>query len=272
MDNSFDFTVILHWAGLAGLVLVSLIFLVIALRVNSEWDRAVILRLGRFHRLAGPGFFVMIPFIDSIAGDEAIDMRVSTSEIEVEKAMTKDTVPVRVDAVLFWQVVDAKKAVLEVEDYADSIDVAATTALRDVIGSVGLSTLLSARDSVDAMIQQRVAKRAEAWGIAITGVELRDVSLPDALTDAMSRQAQAERERQARSILADSESEIAQRFVDAAKIYEQSPFAEVAVHLRGMNMLYEGLKEKGALMVVPSSALQSMDLGGIAGLASLKEK
>lgn len=261
-----DFTQPTTYLWLIPLGVVAIAFF-LTFHINDNFDRSVIFRLGRFSRIAGSGLYLTIPFIESVF--ESVDTRVLTDSVNVDKAMTKDTVPVSVEAILFWHVLDTpdavKSATMAVEDYHHSIELSAQTALRDVIGQTNLADLLSNRDMVDAGIATKIASRAAAWGIEVTSVEILDVSLPDELTDAMSRQAQAERERQARVILAQSEVEAAQKFVEAAKTYEQTP---TAIHLRGMNMLYEGLKEKGALMIVPSSALSSMDLGSLAAIGN----
>lgn len=250
-------------APIAAAVIVALLILW-SLQMADAWERAVILRAGKFSRLAGPGVFFIVPAIDNIA--QWIDQRVQTTTFTAEQSLTKDTVPVDVDAVLFWVVWDAQKAALEVASYGQAIAWAAQTALRDIIGTTTLGDLLSNRQAVDAALQKAIDARTTPWGITVQSVEIRDIKIPDLLQDAMSRQAQAERERQARVILGDAERAIAQSFVDAAKMYQGDP---VALHLRAMNMLYEGLKEKGAMIVVPSTAVETMGLGAIAGLTAL---
>jgi len=248
-------------------VIVGIILALLSLasvQVAKAWEKAIVLRLGRFQRLAGPGIFFIIPAFDSIAS--WIDQRVQTSTFVAEQTLTKDTVPVDVDAVLFWVVWDAKKAALEVASYRDAIGWASQTALRDIIGTTFLADLLSNRQAIDANLQQAIDGRSTPWGITVQSVEIRDIKIPENLQDAMSRQAQAERERQARVILGDAERQIAESFLEAAKSYAGNP---VALHLRAMNMLYEGLKERGAMIVVPSTAVETMGLGAIAGLASL---
>ena len=230
----------------------------------NPWEKAIVLRAGRFRGLAGPGLFGIVPIVDSVA--MWIDQRVQTSTFSAEETLTKDTVPVDVDAVLFWVVWDAQKAALEVTSYIQAIEWAAQTALRDIIGTTTLADLLSNRQMVDEFLQKSIDARTTPWGITVNSVEIRDIKIPDSLQDAMSRQAQAERESQARTILGNAESLIAQSFVDAAAKYQGNP---VALHLRAMNMLYEGLKEKGALIVVPSTAVETMGLGAISGLSSL---
>ena len=235
-----------------------------AIQIANEWDRAVILRLGHFHALRGPGLFFIIPIIDTIPF--WIDIRVITSAFKAEKTLTKDTVPVDVDAVLFWKVIDSKKAALEVADYVSAIGWASQTALRDVIGKTMLSDMLEGRSKISNELKIIIDERTEPWGIQVISVEVKDVLIPPALEDAMSMQAQAERERQARVILGDSERQVAEKFGEAAKTYLNNP---VALHLRAMNMLYEGLKENATIVVVPSSALESMQLGGLTGKQAL---
>jgi regulator of protease activity HflC (stomatin/prohibitin superfamily) len=235
-----------------------------AIRVADQWDRAVILRLGQFRALKGPGLFFIIPVIDSIP--YWIDTRVITSGFKAEKTLTKDTVPVDVDAVLFWKVVDPKKAALDVADYQSAISWASQTALRDVIGKTMLSDMLEGRDKISSLLQKIIDERTEPWGINVISVEVKDVLIPSGLEDAMSMQAQAERERQARVILGDAERQIAEKFAEAGKSYEGNP---VAFHLRAMNMLYEGLKENATIVIVPSTAVESMQLGGLAGMLTM---
>jgi regulator of protease activity HflC (stomatin/prohibitin superfamily) len=235
-----------------------------SIRVADQWDRAVILRLGKFHALKGPGLFFLIPVVDSIP--YWIDIRVITTGFKAEKTLTKDTVPVDVDAVLFWKVVDPKKAALDVADYQSAIGWASQTALRDVIGKTMLSDMLEGRDKISSLLQKIIDERTEPWGITVISVEVKDVLIPSGLEDAMSMQAQAERERQARVILGDAERQIAEKFAEAGKHYENNP---VAFHLRAMNMLYEGLKTNSTIVIVPSTAVESMQLGGLAGMTAL---
>ncbi len=235
-----------------------------AIKVAAQWERAVVLRLGRFRALNGPGLFAIIPFIDNIA--YWIDTRVITTAFKAEKTLTKDTVPVDVDAVLFWKVVDPKKAALDVADYVSAISWASQTALRDVIGKTQLADMLEGRDKISSVLQRIIDARIEPWGIDVIAVEVRDVLIPASLEDAMSMQAQAERERQARVILGDSERQVAEKFGEAAKTYAHDP---IALHLRAMNMLYEGLKENSTIVIVPSTAIESMQLGGLSGLTAL---
>ena len=235
-----------------------------AIKVADQWDRSVILRLGRFHALKGPGLFFIIPVVDNIP--YWIDTRVIPTSFKAEKTLTKDTVPVDVDAVLFWQVIDPKKAALDVADYQSAISWASQTALRDVIGKTMLSDMLEGREKISSELQKIIDERTEPWGIKVISVEVKDVLIPPALEDAMSMQAQAERERQARVILGDSERQVAEKFGEAAKTYINNP---TALHLRAMNMLYEGLKQNSTIVIVPSSAVESMELGGLAGLTAL---
>ncbi len=238
-----------------------------SIRMVAQWQRAVVLRLGKFGGLRGPGLFFMTPLVETVTS--VIDLRTISSTFRAEQTITADTVPVDVDAVLFWRVFDPEKAVLEVAQYDQAVGWAAQTALRDVIGRSTLADVLSGREKVDAVLKQIIDSRTEPWGVRVESVEIRDVIIPSALQDAMSRQAQAERERQARIILSESETQIASKFMEAAKMYEQSP---VALHLRAMNMLYEGMKDKGSLIIVPSSALETMNLGGGVNYASLKNQ
>ena len=236
-----------------------------SVKVADQWERVVVLRLGRFHRLAGPGLFFIIPILDTVA--YRIDIRVITSTFKAEKTLTRDTVPVDVDAVLFWKVVDPKMAALDVADYVSAINWASQTALRDVIGKTMLADMLEGRDKMSADLQRIIDTRAEPWGVNVISVEVKDVLIPAALQDAMSMQAQAERERQARVILGDSERQVAQKFVEAAETYADNPNA---FHLRAMNMLYEGLKRSNAtIVIVPSTAVETMQLGGAPTMATV---
>jgi regulator of protease activity HflC (stomatin/prohibitin superfamily) len=235
-----------------------------SIQIADQWDKVVILRLGHFHALKGPGLFFIIPVIDTIP--YWIDTRVITTGFKAEKTLTKDTVPVDVDAVLFWKVVDPKQAALAVSDYQSAISWASQTALRDVIGKTMLSDMLEGRDKISNVLQTIIDQRTEPWGIKVISVEVKDVLIPSGLENAMSMQAQAERERQARVILGDAERQIAEKFAEAAKSYEGNP---IAFHLRAMNMLYEGLKENSTIVIVPSTAVESMQLGGLAGMTAL---
>ena len=256
-------------AGTGTMVIGVITFLVAivvsyAIKIADQWEKAVVLRLGRFQSLRGPGIFFIIPIVDSVA--YWIDTRVITTSFTAEKTLTKDTVPVDVDAVLFWKVLDAKKAALEIAEYKNAINWASQTALRDVIGKTMLSEMLEGRDKMSVQLQKIIDDRTEPWGINVISVEVKDVLIPSSLQDAMSMQAQAERERQARVILGDSERQVAEKFGEAAKTYHNDP---VALHLRAMNMLYEGLKTNSTIVIVPSTALETMQLGGLAGMTAL---
>ena len=247
-------------------VLIASLFGLFSLKVADQWEKGVVLRLGRFRGLRGPGVFWVIPIVDRVA--VWIDHRVMVTPFSAEKTLTKDTVPVDVDAVLFWLVWDAEKAALEVENYRAAIAWAAQTALREVIGQMSLADILVGRARMDQDLQRIIDERTTPWGVTVQSVEIRDVVIPQDLEDAMSRQAQAERERQARVILGESEKQIAQSFADASVAYRDNP---TALHLRAMNMLFEGLKEKGALVIVPSSAVDTMNLGGLSGMVALAQ-
>jgi len=242
------------------------IYVLLALKVAKEWERAVVLRLGKFDRLNGPGMFFIVPLIEGIA--QVVDMRIRATDFASESTLTKDTVPVNVDAICFWMVWDAKKAILEVQDYFVAIVLSAQTALRDIIGTHELADMLTHRGELGNRLREVLDEKTNPWGVTVQSVEIRDIIIPKELEDAMSKQAQAERERQARIILGTAETEIAEKFAQAAKQYESNPGA---MHLRGMNMLFEGLKEKGSMIIVPSSALETMNLGAIGGLAALSQ-
>ncbi len=255
------------WMVAYTLVLLAIAFsLLLGVQVARQWEKAVVLRLGKFKGLRGPGVFMLLPIIDSASS--WIDHRVMVTPFSAEKTLTSDTVPVDVDAVLFWVVWDAEKAALEVEDYRSAIAWAAQTALREVIGQKALAEILIGRAMMDAELQKIIDERTTPWGITVQSVEIRDVIIPQVLEDAMSRQAQAERERQARVILGESEMQIAHSFAEASQAYQNNP---TALHLRAMNMLFEGLKEKGALVIVPSSAVDTMNLGGISGMVAMAQ-
>src|SRR5258706_1495994 len=236
-------------------------------QIAAQWERAVVLRLGRFVGLRGPGLFWILPFADRLSS--WVDQRTITTSFAAEQTLTSDTVPVSVDAVLFWMVHDVQKAALEVQDYAQAVSWAAQTALRDIIGRTELTDLLRGREKNETELQQLIDQRCNPWGVTVSSVEMRDVVIPGALQDAMSREAQAAREKQARIILGEAEREIAHSFSEAAKMYHGDP---TALHLRAMNMLSEWLKEKGALMLVPSSAVESMGMGGLMGAAALQQQ
>lgn len=255
-------------ASVNTIVIFTLIGILVAwsTKVANQWNRAVILRLGKFQSLKGPGLFFIIPIIDYIP--YWIDIRVISTSFKAEKTLTKDTVPVDVDAVLFWKVIDPKKAALDVADYYSAISWASQTALRDVIGKTMLADMLEGRDKISSLLQTIIDERTEPWGITVISVEVKDVLIPQGLEAAMSMQAQAERERQARVILGDSERQIAEMFNEASKSYIDNP---TAFHLRAMNMLYEGLKTNSTIVIVPSTAVESMGLGGLTGTIALTD-
>ncbi|MBN1805083.1 MAG: slipin family protein [Sedimentisphaerales bacterium] len=236
------------------------------IKIADQWERAIVLRLGKFRALKGPGPFFIIPIIETVA--RSVDMRIRSTDFSSESTLTKDTVPVNVDAICFWMVWDAKKAILEVENFYLAIVLSAQTALRDIIGTHELADLLTHREKLGKRLQEILDEKTNPWGITVQSVEIRDIIIPKDLEDAMSKQAQAERERQARIILGTAETEIAEKFAQAAKQYESNPGA---MHLRGMNMLFEGLKEKGSMIIVPSSALETMNLGAIGGMAAMSQ-
>ena len=250
---------------IALIILIAL--LALSIKIVNQWERVVLLYLGRFVGIRGPGLVIIIPFLNTIP--VTIDTRVITTSFNAEETLTKDTVPVNVDAVLFWQVFDVQKAALEVQTYKDSVLLAAQTALRDVIGKTMLADMLAGREMIDTELQKTIQRRIDGWGINVLSVEIRDVVIPVNLQNAMSMQAQAERERQARVILGDSERQIAKSFEDASKTYEGNP---TALHLRGMNMLYEGLKTNNSVLIlVPSSVLNTMGLGDTTGIIALAQ-
>ena len=265
----------LFWLGLhqiaigitVGIILIVLGWLMAsAVHVADQWEKAVVLRLGKFKALAGPGVFTIIPFVDTVP--TWIDQRIITTKFVAEQTLTKDTVPVNVDAVLFWMVWDAEKAALEVVDYESSVSWAAQTALRDLIGRTMLEDLLSSREDIDNQLKQMMDERTEPWGITIQNVQIRDISIPRSLEDAMSRAAQAERERDARAILGQAEQQIADSFVTAAELYAKHP---AALQLRALNILYEGLKEKASMIVVPSSLADAANLGSLLGTVAAEK-
>ena len=236
-------------------------------KVAQQWEKAIILRLGKYTAMKGPGLFWVVPLIDQVSS--WIDQRVITTSFAAEQTLTSDTVPVNVDAVLFWMVYDPEKAALEVQQYKEAVSWAAQTALRDIIGRTSLTDLLRGREKIEEQLQELIDQRCNPWGVSVQSVEMRDVIIPDSLQDAMSREAQAGREKQARIILGQAEVEIAKLFKEASVSYHDNP---TALHLRAMNMLYEGLKEKGALMLVPSTAVESMGMGGLMGAAALRQE
>jgi regulator of protease activity HflC (stomatin/prohibitin superfamily) len=240
------------------------LFFLFAIKVADQWQKAAVLRLGRYTGLRGPGMFFIIPVIDSIS--QYVDQRVRVTDVKAESALTRDTVPVNVDAIVFWLVWNAEKSILEVTDFDQAITMSAQTALRESIGRHDLAQMITEREMLGKELQRILDEKTNPWGITVQSVEIRDVHIPQALEDAMSRQAQAERERQARIILGTAETEISSKFAEASMMYVNNP---VALHLRAMNMLYEAIKEKGAMVIVPSSAVETMGLGGLLGTASL---
>jgi regulator of protease activity HflC (stomatin/prohibitin superfamily) len=252
--------------GLVGILWFIALYVLFALKVANQWEKMIILRLGKFKGLKGPGAFWITPVVETVA--KVIDHRVMVTPFNAEKTLTRDTVPVDVDAVLFWLVWDAEKAALKVENYREAIAWAAQTALREIIGQMNLADILVGRARMDDDLQRIIDERTTPWGVTVQSVEIRDIIIPKGLEDAMSRQAQAERERQARVILGESEKQIAHSFAEAAVAYANNP---TALHLRAMNMLFEGLKDRGALVIVPSSAVETMNLGAISGLAALSQ-
>jgi regulator of protease activity HflC (stomatin/prohibitin superfamily) len=243
------------------------IILSLSPKVAQQWEKAIVLRLGKYVAMKGPGLFWVVPLIDSVS--TWIDQRVITTSFAAEQTLTSDTVPVNVDAVLFWMVYDPEKAALEVQQYKEAVSWAAQTALRDIIGRTSLTDLLRGREKIEEQLQDLIDTRCNPWGVSVQSVEMRDVIIPDTLQDAMSREAQAGREKQARIILGQAEVEIAKLFKEASVSYHENP---TALHLRAMNMLYEGLKEKGALMLVPSTAVESMGMGGLLGAAAMRQQ
>jgi regulator of protease activity HflC (stomatin/prohibitin superfamily) len=243
------------------------VYLLFAIRVAKQWEKAAIFRLGRYTGLRGPGLFVIVPILDSVS--RMVDQRVRVSDVSAESALTRDTVPVNVDAIVFWMVWNAEKCLLEVEDFYDAIRRSAQTALRESIGRHELAQMITERETLGHELQRILDEKTNPWGITIQSVEIRDVHIPAALEDAMSRQAQAERERQARIILGTAETEIAAKFAEASNFYANNP---TALHLRAMNMLYEAIKEKGSMVVVPSTAVETMGLGGMMGTVALAKQ
>ncbi len=235
-----------------------------AVKVINQWEKAALLRLGKYAGLRGPGMFWIIPVIDSLS--TYVDQRIRVTDVSAESALTRDTVPVNVDAIVFWVVWNAEKSILEVANFVEAVTLGAQTALRECIGRHELAQLLTERETLGNALQKVLDEKTNPWGITVQSVEIRDVKIPQALEDAMSRQAQAERERQARIILGDAETQISNKFAEAAKVYQENP---VALHLRAMNMLYEAIKEKGSMVIVPSSAVETMGLGGMLATTSL---
>jgi len=250
-----------YWA--AGSLAVVAFLIPQTILIADQWERAVVLRLGRLQAIRGPGLFVIVPFIDAVAS--WLDQRIQTTEINAEKALSKDTVPVNIDAVVFWQIHDPQRAALEITDYRQAITQVAQTSLREIVGSSLLSTLLSERKAGDQLLREEIGRKTAEWGVSVLSVEIRDIGVPPALQDAMSRQAQAEREKLARVLLGQAEQEIAQKFVEAADIYARSP---AALQLRAMNIIYETTKERGATILIPTAMVDSMNPAGALGVVS----
>ncbi len=259
-------TVLDRQAPFFAALLVGVYFL-FAIQVAKQWEKAAVLRFGRYRGMRGPGMFLIVPVVDTVS--RYIDQRVRVTDVRAESALTRDTVPVNVDAIVFWLVWDAEKCILEVQNFVDAITLSAQTALRESIGRHELAQMITERETLGQELQRILDAKTNPWGITVHSVEIRDVHIPQALEDAMSRQAQAERERQARIILGTAETEISDKFSQAAQVYQESP---VALHLRAMNMLYEAIKEKGAMVVVPSSAVETMGLGGLLGTTALSKQ
>jgi regulator of protease activity HflC (stomatin/prohibitin superfamily) len=247
---------------IAGLVIGT--YLLFSIKVADQWEKVAVLRLGRFIGLRGPGMFHIIPIVDRLS--RYVDQRVRVASVTAESTLTRDTVPVNVDAIVFWLVWNAEKSILEVEDFVQAITMSAQTGLRESIGRHELAQMITERESLGRELQRILDEKTNPWGITVQSVEIRDVRIPQALEDAMSRQAQAERERQARNILGQAETEISEKFSQAALTYQNNP---VALHLRAMNMLYEAIKERGSMVIVPSSAVETMGLGGTLATAAL---
>ena len=250
------------WFALGG-VLVGL-YLLFAIKVAKQWEKVAVLRLGRYAGLRGPGMFHIIPIIETTS--KFVDQRIRVTDVTAESALTRDTVPVNVDAIVFWVVWNAEKSILEVEDYQTAVTLGAQTALRESIGRHELAQMITEREVLGKELQRILDDKTNGWGITVQSVEIRDVHIPPQLEDAMSRQAQAERERQARIILGTAETEISNKFAQASEVYVNNP---TALHLRAMNMLYEALKTNGSMVIVPSSAVETMGLGGNLALASM---
>jgi len=248
---------------IAGLLVLSALLLPLSLLMAKQWEKAVVLRFGKLHAIRGPGLFMIVPFVDMLAA--WVDQRIQTTEFNAEQALTRDTVPTNIDAILFWQVHDAERAALEIADYRQAILRVAQTSLRERIGASPLSSLLSERKAADLQLKEEIGRKTAEWGVSAVSVEIRDVAIPAQLQDAMSRQAQAEREKAARVILGSAEEEIAHKFLQAANTYGQNP---VALQLRSMNIIYETTKERGATILIPSSMVDSMNVGGVLGLTA----
>jgi len=248
---------------IAGLLVLGALLLPLSLLMAKQWEKAVVLRFGKLQAIRGPGLFMVVPFVDTLAA--WVDQRIQTTEFNAEQALTRDTVPTNIDAILFWQVHDAERAALEIADYRQAILRVAQTSLREMIGSSPLSALLSERKAADLQLKDEIGRKTAEWGVSAVSVEIRDVAIPAQLQDAMSRQAQAEREKAARVILGSAEEEIAQKFLQAANTYGQNP---MALQLRSMNIIYETTKERGTTILIPTSMVDSMNVGGVLGLTA----
>lgn len=259
---AYDTNVRGYYALGAALVIIAVV-IPQAIKVADQWERAVVLRLGKLSAIRGPGLFIIVPFIDEVAS--WLDQRIQTTEINAEKALSKDTVPVNIDAVIFWQIHDPQRAALEITNYRQAITQVAQTSLREIVGSSLLSTLLSERKQGDQLLRDEIGRKTAEWGVSVLSVEIRDIGVPPALQDAMSRQAQAEREKLARVLLGQAEQEIAQKFVEAADIYARSP---AALQLRAMNIIYETTKERGATVLIPTAMVDSMNPAGAMGIVA----
>jgi regulator of protease activity HflC (stomatin/prohibitin superfamily) len=253
--------------AIAGLLVLCALLLPLSLLMARQWEKAVVLRFGKLRATRGPGLFMIVPFVDTVAA--WVDQRIQTTEFNAEQALTRDTVPTNIDAILFWQVHDAERAALEIADYRQAITRVAQTSLREMIGASPLSSLLSERKAADLQLKEEIGRKTAEWGVSAVSVEIRDVAIPAQLQDAMSRQAQAEREKAARVILGSAEEEIAQKFLHAANTYGQNP---VALQLRAMNIIYETTKERGATILIPSSMVDSMNVGGVLGLTAASQQ
>jgi regulator of protease activity HflC (stomatin/prohibitin superfamily) len=242
------------------------LLLMFSVKVVRQWEKVAVLRFGRYQKLQGPGLFMIIPVVDTLSA--YVDQRVRISTVKAESALTRDTVPVNVDAIVFWLVWNAEKSILEVANFEDAVGMSAQTALRESIGRHQLAEMITDRDALGHELQRILDDKTNPWGITVQSVEIRDVHIPQALENAMSQQAQAERERQARIILGDAEMQVAEKFAEASKVYASNP---TALHLRAMNMLYEAIKERGSMVIVPSSAVETMGLGGMLATAALNK-
>lgn len=242
------------------------VYLLLAIKVARQWEKVAVLRLGKYRGLMGPGLFFIVPIIDRLS--DFVDQRIRVTDVKAESTLTRDAVPVYVDAIVFWVVWNAEKSILEVENFFDAITLSAQTALRETIGRHMLTEMLTDRELLGRQLQKILDEKTNPWGVTVQSVEIRDVQIPQGLEDAMSREAQAQRERHARIILGTAETEISEKFAQASELYQSNP---VALHLRAMNMLYEAIKEKGAMVIVPSSAVETMGLGGLAGITSLAQ-